>query len=97
MAGVSVRIWQWCGVGKRRRLKSSKFKVEREEQPRTHHSKPKIGEHFTRQKALLPRRLNRFLCSHFVHLLYRKIEEIEWYGFSYGQLGGNISQVAIED
>jgi hypothetical protein len=42
MAGVSVRIGSgWDG--KRQRLKSSKFRVGREEKPNTHLSKPKVG------------------------------------------------------
>jgi hypothetical protein len=42
--GGSVRSnWQWCGMGKGQRLKNSKFKVEREERPETHYSKPKAG------------------------------------------------------
>jgi hypothetical protein len=41
--GGGVRSnWQWCGMGKRRRLKSSKFRVEEKEKPKTHPSKPRV-------------------------------------------------------
>ena len=47
--GGGVRSnWQWCGMGKRQRLESSKFRIEREEGPKTYLSKPKVG---TRQKG----------------------------------------------